>query len=150
MEDLSLHILDIVENSIRSKADLIEISVIDDKNLNIRTLRITDNGTGMDPELCAQAGDPFVTTKPGKRIGLGLALLSQAAKEADGELHITSEPARGTTVKASFRTDHPDCKPVGDVGASLQILIRANPDIAFIYEYKNGRESTRLDTREFR
>jgi signal transduction histidine kinase len=150
VEDLSLHILDVVENSLRSEAMRIEISVIEDVEQDLLTLEIKDDGRGMNPETCARAADPFFTTKPGRRFGIGLALLAQAAKEAEGEFHISSSPGAGTTVGATFRWGHPDRKPLGDISATLETLMIANPEVDFVYEHRRGAEITRLDTREIR
>ena len=150
MEDLSLHILDIVENSLRSEAKLIKILVAEDVERDLLTLEITDNGRGMDPEKWARAADPFFTTKPGRRIGLGLALLAQAAREAGGDFHISSLPDAGTTVRATFRRSHPDRKPLGDLSATLQTLVMGHPGVDFVCEQRSGTEITRFDTREVR
>lgn len=150
MEDLSLHILDIVENSLRSEANLIEVSVVEDTGRDLLALQIQDNGKGMDAESCARAADPFFTTKPGRRVGLGLPLLAQAAKEAGGEFHVCSLPNAGTTVRATFRLGHPDRKPLGDMLATLEALVAANPQVDFVYEHRRGAEVTRLDTRELK
>jgi signal transduction histidine kinase len=150
VEDLSLHILDVVENSLRSGARLIRISVIEDMERDVLTLEINDDGSGMDPEKCARAADPFFTTKPGRRFGFGLALLAQAAREAEGEFHVSSTPGAGTTVKATFRWGHPDRRPLGDIGETLQTLVVANPEVDFVYEQRSGAQVTRLDTRVIR
>ena len=148
MQDLSLHILDVVENSLRSEAKLIEIAVTEDVDNDVLTLEIKDDGTGMDPERRARAADPFFTTKPGRRFGLGLALLAQAAREAEGRFDVSSQPNGGTRVRADFRHGHPDRKPLGDIPATLHALVTANPDVDFVYEHTEGAQTTRLDTRE--
>jgi K+-sensing histidine kinase KdpD len=148
MEDLSLHVLDIVENSLRAGAKRVDIILTEDTVEDVLTLEITDDGKGMTPEACARAADPFFTTKPGRRTGLGLALLAQAATVAGGGLHVSSSPDGGTTVTATLRWGHPDRKPVGDMGATLQALVAANPGVDFIYEHTSGAEVTRFDTRE--
>ena len=148
MEDLSLHILDIVENSLRSDAKVIEISVVEDEEQDLLTLEIKDDGRGMDPEKAKRAADPFFTTKPGRRFGLGLALLAQAAREAGGAFGISSSPGAGTTVRATFGYGHPDRKPLGDIPATLQTLVAGHPEVGFVYEHRRGAEITRLDTRE--
>ena len=150
MEDLSLHILDVVENSLRSEARRVQILVIEDVKQDLLTLEIKDDGKGMDPEKCARAADPFFTTKPGRRFGLGLALLAQAAREAEGDFHVSSLPGAGTTVRVTFRWGHPDRKPLGDIGATLQTLVVANPEVDFVYEHRRGAEVVRFDTREVR
>jgi len=150
VEDLSLHILDVAENSLRSGAKRIEISVTEDREHDVLTLEIRDDGTGMDPERCARAADPFFTSKPGRRVGLGLALLAQAAREAEGDFDVSSHPHDGTRVRATFRHSHPDRKPLGDIPATLHVLVTANPDVDFLYEHTEGAEITRVDTRELR
>lgn len=150
MEDLSLHILDIVENSLRSEAKLVEISVVEDMDQDLLTLEIRDNGRGMDPETCARAADPFFTTKSGRRVGLGLALLAHAAREGGGDFALSSQPGNGTQVKATFRHSHPDRRPLGDIAATLHTLVAGHPDVNFVFEHRQGTEITRLDTRELR
>jgi len=150
VKDLSLHILDIVENSIRAEAKLIQMSVVEDLEKDMLTLKIEDNGKGMDPQTERRAADPFFTTKPGRRFGMGLALLAQAAREAEGEFEVSSTPGAGTRIKATFRYSHPDRRPLGDLSATLHALVAGNPEVDFIYEHKTGAEITRLDTRELR
>ena len=150
MEDLSLHILDIVENSLRSQARLVRISVVEDMEQDLLTLEIADDGRGMGPQDRARAADPFFTTKPGRRFGLGLALLAQAAREAEGDFRVSSLPGAGTTVRATFRWGHPDRKPLGDISATLETLMVANPEVGFVYEHRRGAEVVRFDTREVR
>ena len=150
MQDLSLHILDVVENSVRSGATLVEIAVIEDMAQDLLTLEIRDNGAGMDPETAARATDPFYSTKPGRRVGLGLALLAQAAREGGGRFDVSSRPDDGTTVRATFQRSHPDRKPLGDIAATLQTLVVGNPDVDFVFEHRAGSETVRFDTREVR
>ena len=97
MEDISLHILDIAENSIRANAKEINIMIIEDRKNDLLTLSIEDDGEGMDDQMKEHALNPFFTTKTGKRIGLGLAFLSQSAEEAGGVMKIESEPGKGST-----------------------------------------------------
>ncbi len=150
MEDLSLHILDLVQNSVRAEAKLIEIALAGDRAEDLLTLEIRDDGKGMDSETCARAADPFFTTKPDRRIGMGLAMLAQAAKEAEGDFQVASRPGAGTLVTASFRWSHPDCKPLGDIAETLETLVTAHRGIDFVYEQREGEEVARFDTREIR
>ena len=148
MRDLSLHILDVVENSIRAGADLVEISVIEDIEEDMLTLKIEDNGKGMEPAAQGRAVDPFFTTKPEKRFGMGLALLAQATREAQGAFEMFSAPGSGTKIKATFRYSHPDRKPLGDIPATLETLVVGNPEVAFLFEHRKGAVVTRFDSRE--
>ena len=74
-----MHILDIAENSITAGAGLVEISVEEDTGNDLFTLRIRDNGRGMDEDMMKNVTDPFFTTKTVRSVGLGLPLLRQAA-----------------------------------------------------------------------
>lgn len=150
MEDLSLHILDIAENSIRAEASKIEIRVIEDIERDLLTIEIEDNGQGMDEETVKKVLDPFFTTKTTRKVGLGLPLLSQAARESGGDIEIESKVGKGTRVKATFRYSHIDCKPLGNMEATLRTLIVGNPEVDFIYEHKKGEQEYRVDTRKLR
>jgi len=140
MEDLSLHILDIVENSLRASADTVEITIREDTKRNRLSLEIRDNGRGMTEEERKRALDPFFTTKENRKYGLGLALLAQAAEESGGGLELQSEPGRGTTVRAEFDLGHPDSKPLGDVAATLRTLLFTNPELKLKFEYRRDSE----------
>ena len=135
MEDLSLHLLDIAENSIRAHARHIEIGLVEDRNQDLLTLTLADDGEGMSEEERRGAAHPFFTTKEGKRIGLGLSLLAQAAQEAGGGLLIESEKGRGTRVAATFRLSHIDRKPFGDIPTTLRCLEASHPEIAFRFTH---------------
>jgi len=148
MKDLSLHILDVVENSIRAEANRVKILVVEEEEKDMLTLKIEDNGKGMNKEILSRAAQPFFSSKPGRRVGMGLALLAQAAREANGKFEIASTPETGTRITATFRYSHPDRKPLGDIPATLETLIAGNPRVDFIYEYRKGLEVIRLDTRE--
>jgi anti-sigma regulatory factor (Ser/Thr protein kinase) len=148
MEDLSLHILDIAENSISASAGRIEIRIDEDQANDLLTIEITDDGRGMDEETLKKALDPFFTTRTTRRVGLGLSLLAQAARQSDGRFDLSSVPDEGTTVKATFRLSHPDCKPIGDLGETIGTLVTAHPEIDFLYEHKKDNSTYRFDTRE--
>ena len=62
-------------------------------------LLVTDDGTGMPPEVMARAFDPFFTTKPiGQGTGLGLSMIYGYAKQSKGHVRLESKPGKGTTV----------------------------------------------------
>jgi PAS domain S-box-containing protein len=61
---------------------------------------ITDNGTGMSPDVAKQAFEPFFTTKDvGKGSGLGLSMVYGFIKQSRGHVSLYSEPDKGTTVR---------------------------------------------------
>ena len=128
MRDLSLHILDLIENSIRAEASLISVTVAENHADDTMQVIIEDNGVGLSvkPE---QAMDPFYTTKKGKRTGLGLALFRAAAERADGKLTVEKSPLGGVAVKATMKLNHVDRSPLGDLAATLSSIVCTNPGI---------------------
>ncbi len=146
MENLSLHILDIAENSIRAGAKKIEVQITEDTEKDLLTICICDDGKGMDKQELDNVRDPFYTTKGGKKFGLGLSLLSQASQQTEGTLTIQSEMGQGTKVIATFKPSHPDMKPMGEIFETLAVLITGHPEIRFIYDYKKGTTIQHFDS----
>ena len=140
MKDLSLHILDIVENSIAASATWIKIAIAEDAEKDLLTLEIQDDGKGMDAEARERALDPFFTTRTTRRVGLGLPLLAQAARETGGTLELASASGEGTTVRAVFQLSHPDRRPLGDIAETLRTIVGARPDLDLHFEYKRDSE----------
>lgn len=148
MQDLSLHILDIAQNSIRAHADEIHICIEEMPSKNQLVLSIEDNGSGMPKQLAKQITDPFVTTRTLRRVGLGIPLLKQNCENSEGELSIDSEQGKGTIIKATMAYRHIDRVPLGDVVSTLIILIQSNPKINFIYNYQYEEKSFAFETAE--
>lgn len=144
MEDLSLHILDVVENAIAAQAGMIEISIIEEIEEDRLTIEIKDDGIGMDEEVRQKAADPFFTTRTSRRVGLGLSFLSQAAEEAEGKLEIASRPGEGTRVRATFQHGHIDRKPLGSMPETIVMIILGNPDVDVHYLHMKGKKAYTL------
>ena len=136
MEELSLHILDIVENSIAAGARHVEIRVDESRTEDRLSVEIVDDGAGMSEATLRKATDPFFTTRTSRRVGLGLSLLEQAAKAAGGTFRIESQPGAGARVTAVFQDSHVDRQPLGDTGATLLALVTGNPEVEFSYAYR--------------
>ena len=134
MEDVSLHILDIVENALRAGAKHIVIRLAQRKQADRLVLEVIDDGKGMDEETKRRSLDPFFTTKQGRRVGLGLPLLAQAAEEAGGTLEVESAPGQGTRVIATFGLSHIDRRPLGDIQKTLYCLEATHPEVCFRFE----------------
>lgn len=150
MRDLSLHILDIVENSVAAQADRIEIRISEELKKDVLTVEIIDNGMGMDEETVKKALDPFYTSKTVRRFGLGLPLLSEAAKAANGRLSIRSKKDEGTTIRADFQYSHIDRKPLGNMSQTIIAAVLGNPEIDWIYVHKTNGRTRSLDTRQIK
>lgn len=147
VEDLAFHLADLVENAIRAGAKLVEIEVAQEED-NI-FVRVADDGVGMDEGVLKRVGDPFFTTKPGRRIGLGLALLRQTAEELGGKFRVESNPRGGTCVEAWIPRVHPDRPPLGDLCGTLVPLIATSP-VEFRVTFRDDRVTWTLDTREIK
>ena len=146
MEDLSLHILDLVENSIEAGASKVEIKIREDTKADWLTIEIIDNGKGMTEEVLKQALNPFFTTKTVRRVGLGLSLFKDAAQEAGGDFDIQSRLGKGTRLKATFQLNHVDRKPMGDMIKTILTLIVGHPEIRYVYRYQKNGQIKRFDS----
>jgi hypothetical protein len=150
MKDLSMHVMDILQNSTRAKATVIKIEIEEDTQKDILRIVFTDNGTGMTPQMVEQVRDPFFTTRTVRKVGLGLPLLEQNCQQTGGELQIYSELGKGTTVTALFSYSHIDRPALGDMAGVIALTASAYPDIRFIYSHtKNGKVYT-FDTEEIK
>jgi hypothetical protein len=150
MEDLSLHILDIAENSVAADADIIEIRITENTERDLLSVEVFDNGIGMDDETVRKVLDPFYTSKTVRRFGLGLPLLSEATKAANGFLSITSKKGEGTKLRADFQHSHIDRKPLGDISQTIFTLVMGNPETDFVYVHKKNAHTYRFDTRKIK
>ena len=150
MRDLSMHVLDIAQNSIKADAMLVSIGfeISEDHWL---TITITDDGCGMSPEFLQKVTDPFTTTRTTRRVGLGIPMLAQSAELSGGALKLQSEVGVGTTLIASFDLKHIDCLPMGEMCDTLLTLVMLNPDKPdFVFEAAAPGLSALFDTRQVR
>jgi hypothetical protein len=150
MKDLSLHILDIVQNSIRAKATLIRISIEENLEENQLIICISDNGRGMSPEELIRACDPFYTSRTTRKVGLGLSLFKQNAEMTGGSFQIESEPQVGTVVTALFTLNHPDRPIMGDLTGTLLLLICSDDGSDYLFKYETKVGFYGFDTREIK
>jgi signal transduction histidine kinase len=138
MHDLSLHILDLIENSIAAQASVVSIGIDIDPQSDSLRLTVDDNGTGLN--ICPEdAVDPFYTTKSHKRVGLGLSLLQAAAEQAEGVFAIGPSPSLGgARVEARMRLSHIDRPPLGDMAATVSTMMSAHPQVEFRVRFRAG------------
>ncbi len=150
MRELSLHILDIAENSVKANAGLIRIELLENTKEHTLTVGIYDDGAGMDEETVQNVLDPFYTTRTTRKVGMGIPLFKMAAEQSGGSFKISSKPCFGTAVQAKFNTDHVDFIPIGDMTETMLSLITMHPDLNFIYRRKCDEREFILDTTELR
>ena len=150
MQELSMNILDVAENSVRASATLVEITIDEKPQEDILSVTISDNGCGMTPEQIKNVTNPFYTTRSTRKVGLGVPFFKMAAELTGGKLEIQSTVGVGTVLKADFVRSSIDLMPLGDINETIGTLIHCNPHIDFIYTRRFENAQMTLDTREFR
>jgi len=148
MKELSLHILDIAQNSVTAGATRIKILVDEQPADNTLRIIIEDNGSGMDKAFLARVADPFLTTRTTREVGLGIPLFKQAAEMTGGKFSITSKVGFGTSVTADFVYDSLDRMPLGDMPSTIAALLGSKPGIDWNYEHRYGKNAFCFGTRE--
>ncbi|MBE6715391.1 MAG: sensor histidine kinase [Ruminococcaceae bacterium] len=150
MKELSLNILDIAQNSVKAKADVIRIML--EETENTLSIKIIDNGSGMKKDFLDNVTNPFTTTRTTRKVGLGIPLFMLAAQQTNGTFSITSRHEdeyindHGTEVYALFYKDHLDFTPLGDIVSTLTVLIQGQPSIRWIFDHKTHKGCVSLDT----
>lgn len=150
MREISLHILDIVQNSLAAQAKNIRITIIEDSQEDRMLVKIEDDGRGMDQETVKKALDPFYTTRTTRKVGLGLSLLQANTQACEGHLEVESKLGKGTIVYAVFRLSHIDRPPLGDMGSTLVTLISGSQDVNFFYLHRHGEKEFSISTLEIK
>ena len=150
MQELSMNVLDVAENSVRAGATLIEITVDEQPAQDLLTIVIRDNGCGMTTDQVQSVVDPFFTTRTTRKVGLGVPFFKMAAEITGGSFNIQSKTGGGTTVTAEFIRSSIDRMPLGDMNETMLSLIECNAEIDFLYTRRFGDDELVLDTREFR
>ncbi len=145
MKELSLHILDIAENSVNAGASNIEITVLENINKDKLTIIIKDNGKGMDAETVQHITDPFITSRTTRKVGLGLPFLKAAAEACQGNLKIQSQPGIGTEIEVNFQRSHIDRMPLGDLKTTFLNLLIGYPQVHWIFNYQIDEKRFMLD-----
>jgi Histidine kinase-, DNA gyrase B-, and HSP90-like ATPase len=148
LRELALHIMDVVENGLNAGATFIAFFVDEDRLANRLTITIRDNGRGIPEKLVNDALSPFFTTRTTRRVGMGLSLFREASRRCEGSFALKSEEGKGTEVSATFRLDHIDLAPLGDMGSTLSCLIMGNSGVDFLYRHRVDDRTFQLDTRE--
>lgn len=150
MKDISLHLLDIIQNSVTANADeiIVSLEIVDSKDSLV--IKVVDNGSGMDEEFLKGVTDPFSTNRTTRKVGMGIPLFKASAEQAGGGLKICSEKGKGTEIEASFMISHIDRIPLGDIQDTIMNMIAAKPDIRYILTLKSPKEQFVFDTMEIK
>ncbi len=140
MEELALHIMDILQNSLAAGARKIELVINEDMDRDLLKVRVKDDGRGMTAKELKWVQDPFYTTKQGGKVGLGIPMFKWVAEHCDGYFSLDSSPGKGTVLEAAFGLSHIDRPPMGDLAGTLFALIVSNPEVRFVVKYEGKGE----------
>ncbi len=139
MRELSLHILDIVTNSIEAGATRVVLVVEESDAQNILRIVVRDNGRGMSRETAQRVLDPFVTSRSTRPVGMGLPLLKMAAEQCGGSMAIKSRLGKGTHLAVEFKKNSINRSPLGDIAATVVNLVIGSLDTHFMYIHKTDK-----------
>jgi anti-sigma regulatory factor (Ser/Thr protein kinase) len=146
LKEISLHILDLAENSVNAGATEIQICVAENIKNDELVVNIKDNGCGMDAEKVKRITDPFVTSRTTRKVGLGIPFFKAAAEACEGSFEISSEVGHGTLVSVEFRHSHIDRMPLGDLKGTFLNLLIGNSDIRWIFRYEYNENVFEFDS----
>ena len=153
MKELSLNILDIVQNSIKAKAKNIGISI--EESDDWLTFSVSDDGCGMNAEQVQRLVDPFFTSRTTRKVGLGIPFLKMAAELTGGSVKVVSKPesegeGHGTVVTARFFKKSIDCMPLGDMAETICVIIQGCPDVDIDFTHIVNNNQIVLSTAQLR
>ena len=148
--EISLNILDVVQNSVKAGAKLTTLECLVDTKADTLTVIIDDDGCGMTKEQVEAVTDPFFTTRTTRKVGLGVPFFKMAAESTGGSFDIVSEKGVGTKVTCIFVLSSIDRMPLGDMVTTVHMLVTQSGDMDLVYHYRVDDNEFTLDTREFK
>lgn len=136
MDELALHLLDLLMNSVEAGSTAVSVVICEELAKDVLVMEVSDDGRGIDEAMVDKVLDPFSTTRRSRRVGLGLALLDMAARQCEGGVRVESQRGRGTRVVATFQHSHVDRAPLGDLAQTLAVFLAANPGVSLTYRHE--------------
>lgn len=146
MKELSLHVLDIVRNSVRAEASRIDIIIDENIKDNKLIISIEDNGKGMNDETLKKIENPFYTSRDVRSVGLGIPLLKAAAERCNGSIKIQSQEGTGTILYCQMDYDHIDRAPLGKIQDTIMILLNDSDKYELVYTHVYNENKFVFDT----
>ncbi|MBS4537188.1 ATP-binding protein [Clostridium sp. D2Q-11] len=151
MKELSLHILDIIQNSIVAKATMINVDISEDIKNNKFSIGIKDNGIGIKKNILNDVLNPFVTTRKTRKVGLGLSLFKATAERCRGKLILNSKENVGTEIYVEMEYNNIDRPPLGSIEDTLiSILSGEGNEIDIEYTHNVNGNIFTFDTVEIK
>ena len=127
MRELSLHILDLAQNSLTAGASRLDIIVEIDHKKDLVAITLSDDGKGMAPDFLKTVTSTFTTTRTTRKVGLGIPMFKENAELTGGTFSIESTVGAGTKMRAGFVLSSIDRPPLGDLAATMISLVVSNP-----------------------
>ena len=150
LRDISLHIMDLCENSIKAKANKVEVFIKADFEKDELIVRISDNGVGMDEEMLKNVQDPFTTGRTTRNVGLGIPFFKLACEMTGGNIEIWSKQNEGTCLVGKMVISHIDRLPLGNIGQTYQSLILAKPENEYVLGLESNEKSIKISTEDIK
>lgn len=142
-------ITDLVQNAVEagSKNVRLELSATSDR----LTVRVADDGKGMDAATLKRISDPFYT-EAGKhdhrRVGLGVPLLLQTAEACGGDAKFNSTPGKGTEVDFNLDLTNVDTPPLGDLPGTVVGLMTFLGDYDLVLVRQTPKDQYQVSRKE--
>ena len=151
MRELSLHILDLAQNSLTANATRLDILIRIDHEKDNLSITLADNGKGMAPDFLKSVTSPFTTTRTTRKVGLGIPMFKANAEGSGGAFSIASTVGEGTRVCGTFGRSNIDRPPMGDIQGTMLTLVLGTPEFPdYLLRYETDDAAFTFDTREVR
>jgi len=147
LRELSLHILDLVENALKAEATIVAVAIREDPDRDSMSITVDDNGHGSEAP-AELVTDPFYTTEKNKRTGLGLSLFRFRVEQAGGRLNLKPSELGGLSVRARLQLAHVDRNPLGDLASTLSSVLATNPGLELRVQLQAAERSLQINSRE--
>ncbi|XMB86870.1 ATP-binding protein [Mycoplasmatota bacterium WC44] len=150
MNELSLHILDIAQNSITANASVIEIEVNEDIVNNELYIKISDDGIGMSSDVLENVRNPFYTSRTTRKVGLGISLFELSCIQSNGDFQLESQVNVGTKLTAKYEYNNIDRAPLGNIVDTIYLLSINESDVNIIYKHIYNQKQFVFNTNEIK
>lgn len=149
MQDLAMISLELVQNSLKANALHIDLSFILNQRDGTSSLIIKDDGIGMDEVMLSKVSSPFTTSRTTRKVGLGVAFFTQAIQQAEGFVKFESKLNQGTTMQGTWKTNHWDAPPLGNLGEVILIALQSHPDLHLVFTFSFNSSVYTFDSKTF-
>lgn len=150
MNELSLYILDIVQNSIKADSKNIIINITEDIKNDLLAIEIIDDGKGMNEAMLAKVTDPFFTSRLTRRVGLGIPIFKELCETCLGSFQIESQEKKGTRLIGTLKYSNMDRPPMGNIVDTIYTLMINDEEVDITYNHLFNNKKFTLNTKEIK